>query len=458
MMIPPLYRQMLPFCPQRFARGLQAALLLLSLALPAGAADWQYTIRPGDTLWSLCGEYCDYADCWKELPGYNGIDDPTAISVGQRIRVPAQWLKQAPVAATVIFVNGEVLLGEAGDGRALRSSEKLEIGARLSTGEGSATLQFVDGSLLTMNAHSELVLDAVSAFKQSRSTSIRVSVPRGEVGIRVPLRQPRTRFQISTPSAVAAVRGTRFRVSSDSDAGLTRSEVLEGQVDLSAGGSSQPLPEGFGSLAKLGEAPIEPVQLLDAPQWNLACTDPGFAEWFAPPGATGYKLVLLEDELASDQVLRSLVVNETNYTFRDLETRCYQLRVNAVDAQGFSGLESQRQFCYYLQLAAPALEELQWRSGALSGQWSDVQYAEQYQVEIARDSEFSDVIARYSVDASQLSDELRALPGKVFVRVRATARDGEFVGDYSNTLAVEHSQPRHWLAGVAAALLALLAL
>ncbi|MGB5324026.1 MAG: FecR domain-containing protein [Pseudomonadales bacterium] len=422
------------------------------------AADWQYTLRPGDTIWSICTEYTSYPQCWRELTTYNNIDDARSISVGHRIRVPASWLKLAPVAASVLFVNGEVFLGDSNAGQALQHAQQLEIGARVVTQRGSATLRFVDGSLLTMTEFSEIVLDAVSAFRQTRSTEISVSVPRGEVDVRVPLREPRTRFEVHTPSAVAAVRGTRFRVNSDGDAALTRSEVLEGQVGLSAAGDSQLLAGGFGSLARRGEAPIDPVQLLDAPPWNLSCNDPGYAEWFVPPGAQSYKLVLLEDDLQTDRVLQSVSVIDTNYTFRNLETKCYQLRVNAVDPQGFNGFESQRQFCYDLQLAAPALEDLRWRSGSFSAQWADVQYAENYLVEIARDSQFNDMVASYPADVSQLQTGLQALPDEVFVRVRATARDGQVLGGYSDTLAVEHSQPRHWLVGVAAALLALVAL
>lgn len=380
------------------------------------------------------------------------------MAVGQRIRVPANWLKVAPVAATIIFVHGEVLLGD-GDGQsALKANQQLEIGSRITTGQGSATLQFLDGSLLTMSAFSEITLDAVSAFKQSRSTAISVSVPEGEVSVRVPPRQPRTNFEVRTPSAVAAVRGTRFRVNSDSDAAVTRSEVLEGQVGLNAEGVSQLLDLGFGSLARRGQAPIDPVQLLDAPSWNLSCNDPGFAEWFAPPGAQRYKLVLLEDNLRSDRVLQSLTVSDTNYTFRNLETGCYQLRVNAVDMQGFNGMESQRQFCYDLQLVRPAIEELRWRSDRFAVQWDPVQYAEAYEVEVAREADFKTVLASYPVTATQLSAELEALPAGVHVRVRAVARDGQVVSDFSDAMYVEHSRPRHWLVGIAASLLALLVL
>lgn len=47
-------------------------------------------------------------------------------------------------------------------------------------------------------------------------------------------RAPGSRLQVITPSAVAAVCGTRFRVAADVEA--TREETLEGAVGLAAAG------------------------------------------------------------------------------------------------------------------------------------------------------------------------------------------------------------------------------
>ncbi|MBT8148843.1 MAG: LysM peptidoglycan-binding domain-containing protein [Pseudomonadales bacterium] len=421
-------------------------------------ADWNYSVRPGDTFWSVCAEYSDYPRCWQELPGYNNVTDPSGLAIGQRLRVPVAWLKQAPAAATVLFAQGEVFYATESQQKPLRNATELVIGSRIITRQGSATLRFVDGSLLTMAEFSEITLDAVSAFKQSRSTSIRVSVPRGEVDVRVPPRQPRTRFELQTPSAVAAVRGTRFRVNSDPNAQGTRGEVLRGKVDLSAAGATTGIDAGFGSKTEAGRAPIDPVQLLDAPAWNLSCTDPGYAEWFAAPQAIGYKLVLLEDDLSVDRVLATRTITDTNYTFHNLENKCYQLRVNAVDGQGFNGLESQRRFCYNLQLAAPQLTAVRWQRGELSVDWSDVAYAESYRVQIARDENFEQVLQTGVYTPSELEAQLDAYSGPVFVRARAEARDGSVAGEFSQPLSTEHSNPRHWLLGLGAVLLAFIAL
>lgn len=70
-------------------------------------------------------------------------------------------------------------------------------------------------------------------------------------------------LQIMTPTAVAAVRGTEFRVSSDDKS--FREETLEGQVGLTAGGKQVLVGPGYGSLSQQGNSPLPPVSLLPAP-------------------------------------------------------------------------------------------------------------------------------------------------------------------------------------------------
>lgn len=60
--------------------------------------------------------------------------------------------------------------------------------------------------------------------------------------------EPATRFRIRTPAAVSSVRGTRFRVGADKQDGTTRSEVLEGLLEVSAQGRNVQVREGMARL------------------------------------------------------------------------------------------------------------------------------------------------------------------------------------------------------------------
>ena len=444
--------------PRTFTSLIGSVLLLVSLLIvPASSTkaegeDWQYTVRPGDTLWSVCETYAAFEKCWLELGQYNGISKPRALSIGERLRVPVAWLKQKPVAARVAYVQGQVLLGNKGTQRPLEKDERLKIGHRVVTREGSATLRFADGSLLTMLPNSEIVLDSVSAFRQSRSLSIEVSLPTGEIRVRVPERTPKTRFDVKTPSAVAAVRGTQFRVSADTEEAVTRGEVLEGNVALATTQSEVDVGAGFGALAKQDKPVDSPIQLLDAPQWNLSCTDPGYAEWQSLPGAQYYNLVLLEDDVSQDKILNSRQVKRNYFTFKGLDEKCYQLRISAVDTVGFNGLESQRQFCYELQLEPPVINSAQWADDRLTLSWDSVPGAEHYVVEVSSDQSFRNI--DQSVSAAQtetsFSFDRRADP----IHVRLSAKAGEKTSLASEEQVLEHSDNHGLLIGILAVIAA----
>lgn len=438
---------------------LSHSLLILSLYLSNAAysADWQYTIRPGDTIWALCADFTDYADCWRELSIYNNISEPQSLSVGERIKIPADWLRQAPVAAQVVYVKGDVFIGGNGQQQFLKNGQSLPIGERIVTAAGSVTLKFSDGSLLSMSEQSEITIDAVSAFKQSRAMSIQVSLPRGEAGIKVPPRQPRTSFKVNTPSAVAAVRGTRFRVGTKVEDAATRSEVLEGMVELSAAGGAVNIEAGYGSLVNEG-TPIAPVILLDAPQWDLSCEVPGYAGWQSSPDATAYKLVLLENDTEADKIVTSKVLKQSEYTFEEIENKCYQLRVNAIDKQGLNGLEAQRLFCHDLNLKPPVLTSLRWQNSSVILDWQDIAYAEQYYIEISYSEDFSETVFEGRASASELKTHLAAASEPVYIRARSEAKSGAISSEFSQPVVVEYSPQRGWLLGLGAVLLAFIAL
>jgi hypothetical protein len=72
------------------------------------------------------------------------------------------------------------------------------------------------------------------------------------------------RFNIHTPSAVAAARGTEFRTSVDTD-NATRSEVLEGRIEVGAMKKKVEVEKGEGTVVKMGGLPLLPRKLLSPP-------------------------------------------------------------------------------------------------------------------------------------------------------------------------------------------------
>lgn len=451
----------------RSAKSLSCRAMLIGLisllSVEAMASDWRYTFRPGDNIWAICAEYTFYDNCWRELAAHNNIAEPSKIPTGYVIKIPSPWLKQARVAAEVIYVAGAASYASPDKlPEELTVGQSLKVGQRIIVNEGSATLRFADGATIVMSANSELLIDSVSAFKQSRSQSVQVSLPRGEVKVTVPKRTPKAQFRVKTPAAVAAVRGTQFRVNSaspatDGQAGQMRSEVLEGVVDVESAGDSRGVEAGFGLKAAVGEPLSDPTQLLDAPTWNLECTDPGYVEWEGSPETAEFKLVLMEDDITADRIISTVSLSASNYTFKDLEERCYQVKINSVDGQGFNGLESQRQLCYQRILLAPFFSDLKLARGQLLVDWDQVEHADSYRVEISTNEDFSRIISSTVVSSDALSLDLDSKPKSVYVRAQSLAADGA-VSEYSEPIYVEQKNSRNSLIGILAAILVFAAL
>jgi len=437
-------------------------------SLQSHASDWGYSIRPGDTLWSVCKQYTTHNNCWRELADHNQIDNPKQLSTGALVLIPIKWLKQAPIAATAVYIVGEVVFSNGNHSSdykqptELMSGQALRMGSTVVVGQGSATLRFADGAMIVMSPNSELTIDSSSAIKQGRSQSIGVSLPRGEVQVSVPKRMPRTQFQIKTPSAVAAVRGTKFRVVStvpsiDGDIGDTRSEVLEGVVDVSSNSDSQDVTAGHGVSTVNGKGLSEQAILIAAPRWNRSCNDPGYVEWQLSLSASQYRLALMEDNISVDQVISTVMVEDSNYVFKGLKEGCYQVKVNAVDSQGYNGLESQRKMCYQAELDSPKITEASMNSSELLLAWDAVEHAMRYRIEVSEHENFSTLVADHMSEDIAISLPINKNIKSIYVRVQARA-DNMNASEYSKAVHLERKTHTHKLIGLLATLVAFLIL
>jgi FecR protein len=261
-------------------------------------------------------------------------------------------------------------------------------------------------------------------------TRLRLQQGRVEVGAN-PRREPGSRLQVITPSAVAAVRGTRFRVAAD--AGATREETLEGEVGLAAAGQQVNVSAGQGSLAEAGKPPRPPVALLPAPEvaalparvdalpMRFSLPDlPGAAAWLgqiAPDAA--FQRVLLEKTSATPQL-----------SFADLPDGHYLLRVRAADAQGLQGRDAVHPFELDARPFAPLLTApgARVRTAQPVLQWSAVVGAGTYRVELARDAGFGDLLLAERTSDVRLTPARDLAPGDYHWRVASIegAEQGPF--------------------------------
>ncbi len=318
-------------------------ITLFVLAAPAQARDWVYETKPGDTLWDLCLEYTARPGCWLELGKYNGIVQDRRILPGTKIRIPLSWLLELPVVGTVLKVQGEVRY-QPQDGAnplPLAVGDQLMLGSLITTLDGTARIALGEYGEVFIRPQSVLELSDIS-IESTPDGQTRLDLDRGNVEIAV---QPksRSRFEVHTPSAIAAVRGTRYRVVAENRS-ATRSEVLEGLVAIEAS-SSVDVPGGFGIRARQGVALGPPRKLLDPPRFAQSTVNaavPVVIEWAPDPLAKYWTLDLYS---ADGQLLANERLEQPRYSIEQLDLGCYTVTVRGVDQEGFNGMESDLPLC-----------------------------------------------------------------------------------------------------------------
>jgi hypothetical protein len=323
-----------------------SALMLLSVSLItplAQAQDWIYPIRSGDTLWSLCLEYTNKPGCWQELGKHNGITADTKIPVNAEIRIPVAWLTNVPQVGEVIALAGEVFYDARSDGtvKAVQRGQSLALGSTISVSTGSATIRLVHDGEIILRAGSRLMLESMSTRREVKGvTELKLEAGEAEIDVAP---DSNSRFEVKTPSAIAAVRGTQYRLVAQEG---TRGEVIEGAVAVEAA-STIVVDQGFGVLAREGEPVGEPRKLLAAPAFaesGAVASVPYTLRWSPQPGAVAWRL----DVYANAQSGALIATHDTaapEQLLDELPLGCYRLALRAIDKEGFNGMPADTTLC-----------------------------------------------------------------------------------------------------------------
>lgn len=320
-------------------------LLVLGLMTSAwGSEYWQYTLRPGDTLWNICQRFTQQPQtCWRQLADHNNLNDPHSIQPGQGVQIPVDWLEEKPVPATLHAVRGQVRLYPAagGDPRVVENGDSVAFGDALETGAGgSARLLFADQSRVVIKPDSFLVVTRYQRFLDRKGEPTELHLERGGIRNRVtPRNDQAPRFKVYTPGAAAAVRGTDYYLRVDGEQ-TTRNEVIKGQVDVSASGASQEVAGGFATLAEKEQPPLKPMPLLDAPAVEVTTKAQSVsAVWPSQARAQAYWLEVYQT--GDDSLVQQQRVT-TDHWQTKLPEGQYRLLVRAADSHGLRGHEAWR--------------------------------------------------------------------------------------------------------------------
>jgi len=406
----------------------------------------------GDTLYKLARTYLDDPAQWREFLRYNKVKNPRRLVPGSELHIPP-----SSAYATVIFTHGDVSLAPTNSqlGKLVEVGDILTEGATVNVGSNSyLSMQFSDASIIRVLSDSVLQLRKLreSSSPKAQKLSRIMQLGQGNLDISVTPSKAantgrRTRpntFEIVTPMAVAAVRGTRFDVSA-SNSGMT-SGVTTGSVDIRQNTPARNakhalLATGTGiqvsNDGKLGQVrALLPAPDLSAMPDIIQDADYIALGWQGLAGAASYHIRIANDA-DMHTVLHNLESVEPAIKLQSLANGNYVLGIRAVDADGVIGYEATHAFNilatptypFYLQPA-----DKQTVGSKVVLECTEVQGVDSYHMQISRDETFAiDVI-----DADQLSACSHTISklenGHYYWRVASItkSRDGDLQGPYSS--------------------------
>lgn len=434
------------FSPLR--RTLALALIASAIAGSASAGDFVYTVREGDNPWSLTERFLKSFSHWPRLQAYNHIVDARALRPGSTLRIPAAWLRANEATARVLDARGEVqAIGSSGTIKVVAGTA-LPSGTLIRTGDASSVIiEFPDGSRSQLGAQGALRLNAVREVIASGAQQVELQLDQGRIESSVAsTSRAGGGYSVRTPAAVAAVRGTEFRISVD-EASDVRTETLEGRVDVGNARGRVRLPAGTGTLASTGQRPLAASALLPAPALDELPQQidriPFRHALPQVPGAVAYRTQLLASSgIVDAEALSARAEVLANAAIAD---GSYRLRVRAIDANGIEGEDAEREIILNARPEPPFLtaptpgarvsdEEIRFA-------WARSTEAAHDHFQLAADADFRTLIEdRAELEGASVKLDSELAPGRYFWRVaRSTAGDGK--GPFSDVQAFERPPP-----------------
>ena len=417
---------------------LLGALLCVLFLLPAaaGAQDWNYRVRPGDTLWDLGGRYLKPSVAWQQLQQHNRIDNPYRLPPGQLLRFPIGWLRTEPAPARVLAVRGKVELA-AGNGsatRALLAGEQLHIGDTVQTeADSSLTLEFADASRLQLREYSRLRLDQLSRYGHTGMVDTRLRLQQGRASNRVtPARGPASRYIIDAPTATSSVRGTVFRVSAGEQGRNGATEVLEGKVQVGNTHGRRLVQRGQASRSTSADAaPSAQTGLLPAPRLRSEGVRlaplPSQLAWEPVDAADHYRVEVVQADMP-EVLLFATTTAETRLVIGDLPAGRLRLLLRAVDAQGVEGLDSSADFELSDQ-PPPPLTVAPLHAQIVNGdrprfRWSQAPGAHSSVLQVADEPQFLQPLREQAANGTDLRLTQPLPPGQYYWRIASRDANG----------------------------------
>jgi len=402
------------------------------------AREWTYEVRPGDNLWRIAERHLDRPARAFDLARYNRIAHPDRLRPGSTLRIPVDWTAAQDVTAVVIAAAGalERLVATGGTTSAPAVGDRVSPGQEIATGAtGSITLEMPDASRLRLNASSRVRIDALRSFGTTGITETRITVKQGSTeSVVAPSRAPASRFEINTPAAVTAVRGTGLRVGTGQGdvSASTRVEVVSGRVVSGNARGASEVGAGFGLRIDADRTPGTPLPLLAAPALDEtpAIVDRLPVEFDLPraPDARSWRVQIARAAgppstggAGGAPILVDRMEETPRVRAGDLADGDYRLSVRAIDSNGIEGLDAVRLFSVRARPEPPVLVEPAPGAGLTAEQpafgWAVDASASGYRLQVSAHADFRDTVVDTITRAGTFTPSQPLAPGEYHWRV-----------------------------------------
>ena len=424
---------------------------IIVCANPSNGKYITITVLKNDNLVTICKKYLEQPNDWKTIAKINRLEDPHLIYPGTTLRIPSILLKGIPIDGIVTFLKGRAMSKppDGTDWTKLHMGDPVSQGTQLKTFmESSLEITFEDGASFLLRP--ETTISIRTARKKSPNYIIRkFFMPAGRTLINIKKSTGQeSRFEIHTPSAVSAVRGTQFRVSADTD-DITRTEVLGGIVGVTAMGREIRLDRGEGTWVKKGETPKAPIVLLLPPSPSdlkaLYQVLPSQFKLTPVDNAISYRVMLSTDPIFKNVVKMAVVGSSEAVPLKNLEDGTYYCQARSIDRVGLEGLPSQSTAFEIRVNPLPPfiqkpLEDQEFRKKTIPLEWLSVPDAKAYQIQMAKDPTFKEIL----IDIDGITETQKKIHlddfSDYYFRIRSMAMD-QFKGVWSDTIGFTFLEP-----------------
>ncbi len=402
--------------------------------------EWHYTLRPGDSLHSISSNLLNHQYSLSDIVKHNNIETNAIVAPGSIIKIPMHWLKHQPQPAKIQSLTGTVQIKRASSSRLeiLKTNMQVRVGDEVITRNGSAVIELADGSIIRLDEQSSLFFNRLSHFGKTGMVDTQLRLNKGSLSTDIPPLVKGSRYEIKTPSAVAAVRGTEFRLKSDEQG--SQIEVLEGVVEFGSEHGQILVNAGQGASVSKQSPRIDVITLPNKPQTQLAQDTinqlPARIEWEKDRSAQSYEIRLTEKD-KHGMLLKKSQQQENAFELDRIKNGEYALSISSVNGNGFRGPDATSRLKVDIKgISANLLAPLNHSSLTDINPLFTWEYGSEIspdqandllsKLEVALDPDFAAVITDYPftrTNKQKLEDPL--IPGRYYWRVSSMTNESE---------------------------------